>query len=356
MATKGKVLVAMSGGVDSTYAFIKLKEEGYEIAGAYLHIFDETVCENSKCCSLEAIQEVEIICKKLEIPFQVVDAKKEFKEKVMDYFAESYKQGLTPSPCIYCNEFVKWKILRGVAKEMGYDYLATGHYAKIELNPTTQRYEVKRADDTSKDQTYMLWRLSQDDLAHTLLPLSNLKKENVREKMEEYSIDISKRPDSQDICFVDEHKKYTDYLEEYFETSPGEGNIIRSDGKVLGKHKGFWHYTIGQRKGLGIGAPRPLYVLETKPETNEVIVGEKEELLQTEVVAKDIRLVKYADFTSLRVKTKIRLRHDAAPGTLYKVDDDTIKMVFDEPQSGISPGQALVAYEDDSVVAGGFIV
>lgn len=357
-----RVAVALSGGVDSTYALLKLKEEGYRVEGVTLRIFcfSEKERQNAPynpkaCSSLDAVSAVYDICEKFQIPYHIINAKELFQQRVIDYFVKTYQEGQTPNPCVMCNKYIKWGYLRKKINEMGIKLLATGHYAGIDYNSSTKRYELIRDPNNKKDQTYMLWQLSQDDLENTLFPLGNLAKKLVRSKVAETSLEISRKTESQEICFI-QNEKYTDFLEEHSTTSPRPGEILDTRGNVLGTHKGYWHYTIGQRRGLGISAPEPLYVLEIDPGNNQIIIGEKKHLFKKEVTAESINFIKYGSITkAIPVKAKIRYSQKDFPGMLSRVDEDKIKVVFDQSQAEIAPGQSLVAYEGDSVVAGGII-
>jgi tRNA-specific 2-thiouridylase len=355
-----KIAVALSGGVDSSFALLKLKEEGHEVTGFTLktHCFADDAAKKNiykACTSLESVALISNLCEKMDIPYHIIQAEDIFGEAVIKNFISTYIDGKTPNPCVLCNKHVKWGFLRNKIREYGLEYLATGHYAKIFHNPQSDRYELIRDAGNIKDQTYMLWQLSQDELKHTFFPLQNFKKEEVRSLMQKYSLEISQKSDSQGICFV-ENRDYAAFIQSHAQMQQKTGEILDFEGKNLGTHQGYWNFTIGQRRGLGIAAAQPLYVLEILPVENRVIVGPWEKLFKNVVFANQVNFVKYPSLDKpLPVIAKVRYSQRDSAGILEQLDTDTIKVTFTDPKAEIAPGQSLVAYENDSLVAGGII-
>lgn len=349
----------MSGGVDSSVAAYLLKEQGYDVIGATMQIWqDETEeCkeENGGCCGLSAVDDARRVAQLLDIPYYVMNFKREFKEQVMDYFVEEYLQGRTPNPCIACNRYVKWESLLRRSLEIGADYIATGHYATVIKLPNG-RYTLQMAP-SAKDQTYALYNLTQEQLAHTLMPAGGYTKEEIRKIAEEIGLLVAHKPDSQDICFVPDN----DYGRFIQETAPdrmrGEGNFVLADGTVIGRHKGVVHYTIGQRKGLNLSMGHPVFVREIRPETNEVVIGENEDVFVTELFCDRLNAMASEEIEDKkRVTAKIRYSHGGSPCTLYRIDADNVRAVFDEPVRAVTPGQAVVFYENNYIYGGATIV
>ena len=353
-----KVVVGMSGGVDSSVAAYLLKEQGYDVIGVTMHIWqdEEQVMqeENGGCCGLSAVDDARRVAAALEIPYYVMNFKKEFKEHVIDYFVEEYQNGRTPNPCIACNRYVKWESLLQRSLSIGAEYIATGHYARV-VQLENGRYTLRRSATLAKDQTYALYNLTQDQLKRTLMPVGEYTKEEVRSIAEKINLRIASKPDSQDICFVPDGD-YASYIEEEAGVKVPEGNFVLTDGTVLGRHKGITHYTVGQRKGLGLALGYPAFVLEIRPETNEVVIGTKEESMTTQLVARNLNFMSIEDLTEpLHVFTKIRYNHRGAWCTIEKTGEDEILCTFDEPQRAITPGQAVVLYDGEYVLGGGTI-
>ncbi|MFT3985809.1 MAG: tRNA 2-thiouridine(34) synthase MnmA [Lachnospiraceae bacterium] len=353
-----KVVVGMSGGVDSSVAAYLLKEQGYEVIGATMQIWqdeaEECKEENGGCCGLSAVDDARRVAQLLDIPYYVMNFKREFKEQVMDYFVAEYLQGRTPNPCIACNRYVKWESLLKRSLDIGADFIATGHYANVIKLPNG-RYTLQMAP-SSKDQTYALYNLTQEQLAHTLMPVGSYTKEEIRKVAEEIGLLVAQKPDSQDICFVPDN----DYSRFIQETAPdrvqGEGNFVLADGTVIGRHKGVIHYTIGQRKGLNLSMGHPVFVREIRPETNEVVIGENEDVFTKELFCNRLNAMASEEIEDKkRVTAKIRYSHSGSPCTLYKVDADNMRVVFDEPVRAVTPGQAVVLYENNYVYGGGTI-
>lgn len=352
-----KVVVGMSGGVDSSVAAYLLKEQGYDVIGVTMQIWqDEEQAmqeENGGCCGLSAVDDARRVAAALEIPYYVMNFKKEFKEHVIDYFVEEYQNGRTPNPCIACNRYVKWESLLQRSLSIGAEYIATGHYARV-VQLENGRYTLRRSATLAKDQTYALYNLTQDQLKRTLMPVGEYTKEEVRSIAEKINLRIANKPDSQDICFVPDGD-YASYIEEAGVKVP-EGNFVLTDGTVLGRHKGITHYTVGQRKGLGLALGYPAFVLEIRPETNEVVIGTKEESMTMQLRARNLNFMSIEDLTEpLHVFTKIRYNHRGAWCTIEKTGEDEILCTFDEPQRAVTPGQAVVFYDGEYVLGGGTI-
>lgn len=353
-----KVVVGMSGGVDSSVAAYLLKEQGYDVIGVTMQIWqDEEQAaqeENGGCCGLSAVDDARRVAAALEIPYYVMNFKKEFKENVIDYFVEEYQNGRTPNPCIACNRYVKWESLLQRSLSIGAEYIATGHYARV-VQLENGRYTLRRSATLAKDQTYALYNLTQEQLKRTLMPVGKYTKDEVRAIAEKINLRIANKPDSQDICFVPDGD-YAAYIEEEAGVKVPEGNFVLTDGTVLGWHKGITHYTVGQRKGLGLALGYPAFVLEIRPETNEVVIGTKEESMTTQLRAGNLNFMAVEDLTEpLHVFTKIRYNHKGAWCTIEKTGEDEVLCTFDEPQRAVTPGQAVVFYDGEYVLGGGTI-
>ena len=357
--SKGKVVVGMSGGVDSSVAAWLLKEQGYDVIGVTMQIWqdeDNVVQEeNGGCCGLSAVDDARRVAASIGIPYYVMNFKDEFKKTVIDYFTEEYLNGRTPNPCIACNRYVKWEALLQRSLSIGADYIATGHYARIDRLPNG-RYAIRRSATLAKDQTYALYNLTQEQLAHTLMPVGEYSKDRIREMADEIGLMVAHKPDSQDICFVPDGD-YASFIEETTDHPLPEGNFVSPDGKILGRHKGIIHYTVGQRKGLGLALGYPAFVLEIRPETNEVVIGTYDESLTHTVRADHLNFMSVEDLTEpMRVFAKIRYNHKGAWCTVEKTGEDEITCRFDEPIRAATPGQAVVLYDGEYVLGGGTIL
>lgn len=353
---KKKVLLGMSGGVDSSVSAILLKEQGYEVIGITMKLWDKPG-EDSSCCGLEATNDAKRVCDSLGIAHYTINQLAEFKKFVIDDFICNYSNCRTPNPCIECNKYLKFGTMYNLAKELGANYIATGHYAKTEYSKKYDRIVLKKSASEKKDQSYVLYSINKEVLEHLIFPLSNFEnKEEIREIAKSHDLKVANKPDSEDICFIPDGN-YKKFLEENSEIAQKSGNIVDRKGKILGKHLGLYKYTIGQRKGLGISNPVPLYVLDFDIQKNELIVGEKNELYGNEIIVGDINLLAIDEIEEpIKVQTKIRYAAKAVSSTVYKIDENTVKVVFDEPVRGATPGQSAVFYDDEIVIGGGKIL
>ena len=353
------VVVGMSGGVDSSVAAYLLKKQGYNVIGVTMQIWQDeehtVVEENGGCCGLTAVDDARRVASDLDIPYYVMNFKKEFKENVIDYFIDEYLHGRTPNPCIACNRYVKWESLLKRSMEIGADYIATGHYARIE-QMSNGRYALKRSATLAKDQTYALYNLTQEQLARTLMPVGEYTKDEVREIADKIQLRVANKPDSQDICFVPDGD-YAGFIEDTLQTELPTGNFVTLDGKILGRHKGITHYTVGQRKGLGLALGYPAFVIEIRPETNEVVIGTNEDSMSHYVRANQLNFMAIDDLKEpMRVFAKIRYNHKGAWCVIEKTGEDEVLCTFEEIQRAITPGQAVVFYDGDYVLGGGTII
>lgn len=355
-----KVVVGMSGGVDSSVAAYLLKKQGYDVVGVTMQIWqDEEQAmqeESGGCCGLSAVDDARRVADKLNIPYYVMNFKKEFKQNVMDYFVKEYIKGRTPNPCIACNRYVKWESLLQRSLEIGADYIATGHYARIEQLPNG-RYTLGLSATTKKDQTYALYNLTQFQLAHTLMPVGEYTKEQIREIAGEMDLLVADKPDSQEICFIPDNDYASFIKKEGGAGVPGEGKFVTARGEVIGTHKGITHYTIGQRKGLNLAMGHPVFVTKICPDTNEVVIGENQDVFSTQLTCNQLNFMAEETITGPKeVLAKIRYSHKGAPCVIERIDQDICKCTFQEPVRAITPGQAIVFYEDNHVFGGGTII
>lgn len=348
-----KVLIAMSGGVDSSVAALIISREGLSCGGATMKLHSEYL-QGEKCFSEKDILDAKKVSEALGIEHFVYDFSARFDETVIDNFVSSYENGLTPNPCVVCNRYLKFEELNRCAENEGYDFIATGHYARIEKDEKSGRFILKKAVDLLKDQSYFLYSLTQEQLARTLFPLGNLTKEEVRAIAVENGFITAQKEESQDICFV--NGSYAEFIESYTKKHYPEGNFIDSSGKILGTHKGIIRYTVGQRKGLGLSFSEPMYVTKVDPETNTVVLGVHSELFSSKLSCTNLNLISVEKITdSVRVKAKIRYRHKEADATVIQTGDSEAEVIFDEPQRAITRGQAVVFYDGDKVLGGGII-
>ena len=354
-----KVVVGMSGGVDSSVAAYLLKQQGYDVIGVTMQIWQDedqfTQAESGGCCGLSAVDDARRVADRLEIPYYVMNFKREFKKNVMDYFTAEYLKGRTPNPCIACNRYVKWESLLQRSLEIGADYIATGHYARVE-QLSNGRYAIRNSVTAAKDQTYALFNLTQKQLSHTLMPVGDYTKDEIRAIAEDIGLMVAHKKDSQEICFIPDND-YAGFIDrECGEMVPPPGNFVSVDGEILGRHKGITHYTIGQRKGLGLALQEPMYVCRIDPKTNTVVLGRDRDLWSKELTAKDFHWISGEVPTGTqRIKAKIRYRHQEQWANAEITGPDSIHLVFDEPQRAITCGQSVVLYDGDVVVGGGTI-
>ena len=352
---KKRVLVAMSGGVDSSTAAHLLKSRGYEVIGINMRLWEE----GGRCCNLSDTEDARRVARKLSIPLYVLNLKKEFEKEVVEYFCWEYLNGRTPNPCIVCNEKIKFGILLKKAKEFGVFFIATGHYAKVEFNPSTKRYCLKKGKDPKKEQSYFLFSLSQRQLSHTIFPLSDLTKEEVRQIAAENNLPVHEKKESQEVCFISQ-KNYNEFLKNFFEKkgiSPfSEGFIVDREGKIVGRHKGIHLFTIGQRKGLAGGREEPFYVVDIDKKKNIITIGTREDVYTHSMQVSKVNWVSIQEPEKpFYARVKIRSQHPESLAYIYKVTEGKWRVDFLHPQWAITPGQAAVFYREDTVLGGGWI-
>ena len=356
---KKRVVIGMSGGVDSSVAAYLLKEQGYDVIGITMQIWQdmkqETFEREGGCCSLSAAEDARRVCDKIGIPFYVVNFKEIFEKKVIDYFVDEYFEGRTPNPCIACNRYLKFDALLNKARALEAEYVATGHYARVNYDEKYQRYVLKKSATIQKDQTYALYNLTQEQLGATLMPLGDYTKDVVREIAYKQHLGVASKPDSQEICFVDDNN-YSRFLTERRPEAVKSGYFVDTRGNVLGKHQGIVHYTVGQRKGLGIALGKPMFVVELLPDKNLVVLGDESEVFSKELIASDVNMILYEKLEKpIKVKAKIRYSAQEADCLVEPLESNRIKVTFDQPQRAITPGQSVVLYDGDYVVGGGTI-
>jgi len=365
------IAVAMSGGVDSSVVAAMLRAEGHELVGLTMQLWNQRRLAGregmpeqvrGRCCSLDDVYDARRVAETLDIPYYVVNHQERFEQEVVRPFVDSYLSGHTPVPCTLCNNHLKFDQLLATARQVGADSVATGHYARVEFNAPSQRWRLLRGVDHARDQSYFLFGLTQEQLSRTRFPLGHLRKPEVRDLAHRYGLApaMAEKPDSQEICFIPggDYKKFIDaYLAEQGESLPeGGGEMVTTSGEVIGHHAGIHNFTVGQRKGLGVATGSPLYVIGLRGEQNQVVVGGDDELYSTTLHASGINLISVAEIREpMRVTAKIRHRHEPAEATAVQTADDELRMTFDEPQRAITPGQAVVLYDGDVVVGGGWI-
>jgi len=366
-----KIAVAMSGGVDSSAAAAILKEQGHELVGFTMQLWDQrrgiNTDENgdplpSRCCSLDDVYDARRVAEELGFPFYVLNLERDFERDVVQPFVTSYLNGETPIPCVACNSRLKFASLDRLAVSLGCEKVATGHYARAEFDPSTNRYKLLRGRNQQKDQSYFLWELTQSQLSRAMFPLGEISKPEARDAARRHGLAVAEKKESQEICFVPDGD-YAGFIDRYLESEgetnrlPGEGEIVDPTGRVIGQHGGIQRYTIGQRRGIGIADERPLYVISLDVEKNQVVVGADQALLKSEFVAAGVNWVAFDNpVEPVRADVRVRYRHTAAPATITPLENNRARVRFDEPQRAITPGQATVFYRGDEVLGGGWIV
>lgn len=348
MKNKKKVLLLMSGGVDSSVSALILKKQGYEVVGVTMKLQDND-------SNLNDIQDAKNVAKKLGIEHFVVDLSKEFKNKVIDPFVKDYINGITPNPCVKCNKWIKFGKMFELANEMGFDYIATGHYAKIEYDKNLKKYILKR-NDCKKDQSYVLYNLTQEQLSKILFPNSKFEKEEIRKIAKENGLPVFDKPDSQDICFI-KNGNHVKFIEGYTKNKLNKGDFLDENGNKLGEHDGIIKYTIGQRKGLGISFGKPMFVIKIDKEKNAIILGEEKSQYKDELIADEVNFTLF-DYpqNEMKITAKTRYKSKLIDATLTPLGDGKVKVKFSEKQKSITPGQSVVFYQGDAVIGGGVIV
>lgn len=347
-----KVMLGMSGGVDSSVSAYLLKKEGYDVIGVTLRLWEETTHDDG-CCSLSAVEDARRVANKLEIPFYVLNMKEDFKEYVVNYFIKEYESGRTPNPCIACNRYIKFGALLDKAKSMDVDFVATGHYAIIEKEK--DRYILKKSVDESKDQSYVLYNLTQQQLSKTVFPLGKYKKTEIRNIAKELGFNVANKPDSQEICFVEDNNHFN-FVNKHSKNNPKKGEFLDTIGTVLGYHEGITKYTIGQRRGLGIVTGKPMFIIDIDEESNQVILGSNDDLFRDELIATDLNWISIEKLDKqLKVKAKIRYKAKEEDATISPLKDGNVIVKFDKPQRAITKGQSVVFYIENTVVGGGII-
>ena len=360
MSSPGRVVVAMSGGVDSSVAAALLKEDGYEVIGITMQIWppDEIGGKadmSNGCCSLTAVEDARRVAQELEIPHYTINLREAFARQVISNFCQEYTRGRTPNPCIRCNQYIKFGSLLRKAISLDARFVATGHYARIEFDDVRRRYILRKGYDSKKDQSYVLYMMTQEQLRHTLMPLGKLTKQKVRQLAEQWNLGVAGKAESQEICFIPSNN-YGEYLREYLPLAAKPGPVLDKEGKILGKHKGILFYTIGQRKGMGIAGGVPLYVIAIDRARNAIIVGGEEDVYADGLVANQVNYVdRERLIETIKVKAKIRYSAEEAEATLTPKGKNRVQLKFGQPQRAVTPGQAVVFYRRDEVIGGGTI-
>ena len=354
-----KVIAAMSGGVDSSVTAALMVEAGYDVIAITMRLgmHDTIEIESDKpsCCSLEGVEDARRVATQLGIPFYAVNYEERFRQSIVDYFADEYVSGRTPSPCVICNQDLKFGKLLELATQLEVDYVATGHYARIEREPETGRYILRKGLDSRKDQSYFLFSLTQAQLSRALMPLGGYAKDEVREVARKYQLRTAEKPESQELCFIADDN-YKRFLKDRIPEKIQEGDIVDQEGRMLGEHQGIPFYTVGQRRGLGISAETPLYVTELKVHDNTIVVGKNEDLLADTMQVEEVNLITMDKLTEpIRAEVKIRYKDTGAPATIRPLSDTEVEVKFDQPRRAVTPGQAAVFYDGDIVIGGGWI-
>lgn len=351
-----KVVIGMSGGVDSSVAAYLLKKQGYDVIGITMKLTPDDAFYTEKeggCCSLSAVEDARRVAYRLEIPFYVMNFTEVFKDKVIDYFVDEYLKGRTPNPCIACNKYIKFDALLKKAQTLGADYVATGHYCRI--TQEDGRYVIRKSEDLKKDQTYVMYNMTQYQLAHTLMPCGDYKKDQIREIAKEIGLNVFDKKDSEEICFIPDND-HGGFIKRECPKKIKQGNFVDEQGKVLGKHKGIVYYTIGQRKGLGLSAGKRIFVTDIRPRENEVVVGEEENIFGTELITKDNNFIPFDKLEEpMEVEAKIRYNAKLFKAVITPIEDGRVKVKFEEKQRAITKGQSVVFYKGDLLVGGGVI-
>ncbi len=355
METKSnkKVMLGMSGGVDSCVSAYLLKQQGYDVIGVHMQVWTDTSHDDG-CCSLSSVEDARRVANLVGIPFYVFNMKEDFQKYVIEYFVKEYESGRTPNPCIACNRYVKFGALLDKAKSMDIEYISTGHYARIEEKDG--RYLLKKAVDSNKDQTYVLYNLTQDQLSKTIFPLGGYIKEDVRKIAKELGFSVASKPDSQEICFVTDND-HNRFIKDHTGKDPLPGDFVDIDGNILGKHEGITKYTIGQRRGLGVVTGKPMFVLDIDATNNQVILGSNEDLFTDEIVTNDLNWISIGELKEpMNVKAKIRYKATESDALLTPISDTEVIVKFKEKQRASTSGQSVVFYDGDTVIGGGIIV
>lgn len=364
MSKHGRVLVAMSGGVDSSVTAAMLHEKGYEVIGITMKTWDYSTSggrpdKETGCCSLESIHDARSVALRMDFPHFIVDIREEFGDWVIERFVEEYLDGRTPNPCVLCNTHIKWAAMLQRADDLDCEYIATGHYAQVRYDEEVERYVISRGLDRNKDQSYALWGLPQDHLARSMYPLGEYQKPEIREMAADFGLTrVADKPDSYEICFVpdNDYRRFLRDRVDGLEEEVSGGDFVLEDGTVVGQHEGYPFYTIGQRRGLGLSLGERVYVTDIDPETNTITVGSREDLMNQKLTANQINLIKYPDLTDERPAVgSIRYNDDGAPCLVEQTDEDELQAHFADPRRAITPGQSVVFYEEDDVLGGGWI-